>query len=76
MELDEWYVLIYADVPKGRIALSSVAYNSVEEWEPISSRIILADLQVTIGKIIIIQVYALTEVSSKKFIIERIRKKS
>lgn len=68
VELDDGYFLLYAGVPRGvrakegvGVVMSSAAYSRVEEWEPVSSRIIFVDLQVTIGKLTIIQVYAPTE---------------
>ncbi|MGR0317690.1 hypothetical protein, partial [Klebsiella pneumoniae] len=41
--------------------MSPATYCKLEDWEPISSRIIVADLNLSIGKVTHIQVYAPTE---------------
>ncbi|MGR0243397.1 hypothetical protein ACUWC2_28260, partial [Klebsiella pneumoniae] len=43
------------------IVMSPATYCKLEDWEPISSRIIVADLNLSIGKVTHIQVYAPTE---------------
>lgn len=67
-KLERDYTLIYAGVPKGSfakegvgIAMTPEMFNKLEDWEPVSSRIIAADFQMSIGKVTLVQVYAPTE---------------